>query len=144
MQVSQVVFIPVVAQRPFLLVLAVQQNIEIPQLLFDRVGDVPVVPVGRVPQEQVVEETVLIPQAQLVVKVVALRGVFQSCSSVKTIVLIPVMSTCPVLGQGCCPFLCKSLGGRQKTVRWRLGAERGIVPQIMEEILMEFSQFLDR
>ena len=39
---------------------------------------------SRVPQVQVVMETVLNPQSQLV----------------KNIVLIPVMSTCPVLGQG--------------------------------------------
>ena len=49
------------------------ETIEIHQLLFDLVADVPVVLVGRVPQVQVV---------------------------IKNIVLIPVMSTCPFLGQG--------------------------------------------
>ena len=63
--------------------LAFQQTIQIPQLLFDMIADVPVVLAGRVPLVQVVEETVLIPQLQLV----------------KNIVLLFMMSIC--LGQGC-------------------------------------------
>ena len=47
-----------------------------------------------------------------------------------------------------CTLLCKSVGGRQKTAEVPQllsdGVWEQILPQIVEEILMEFSQFLDR
>ena len=72
-------------------------------------------------------DTVLIPQLQLV----------------KNIVLIFVMSTC--LGQGFdLSVLVQVAGGRQETAEFPQllsdGTDRGTVPQIMEEILMEFSR----
>ena len=67
--IIKVIHISVVKQRP-----AVQQTIEIPQLLPYQVVDVLVWQVVRVPQVPVVEETVLISQALLAEKIVAFHA----------------------------------------------------------------------
>ena len=93
-QVSHFVIIPVVAQRLFPVVQTVLWTMEIPQSLFDKVVDVLVVQVLRVPQVLGRMMAGVIPQAQLV----------------KNVVLIPVMSTCPVPGQ-CCRHALACLHG---------------------------------
>ena len=63
--------IPVVAQRPFLMVLTAQQTTETPPLLVDMVVNAPVmqvVQVVRTSQVLVVKITVVIPQLQHVEK----------------------------------------------------------------------------
>ena len=74
--INEVINIPVVAQRPFPMVLAIQQTMEIPQLLEDMVVKAPivqVVQVVRVSHVLLVKITLVIPQLQLVVKIVV-RG----------------------------------------------------------------------
>ena len=64
---------PVVTQLLIPMVETVLQTIEILQLLYDKVIDVHVLLVVRVPQFQVVIKTVFIPQLQIVVKIDAIH-----------------------------------------------------------------------
>ena len=75
-----VVDILVGTQRQIFMVHAVQQAIEIPQLLLDEVVDAPGVQVSRVSQAQVVEVFAEIPQLQLVEKALLSQRAGRSCS----------------------------------------------------------------